>query len=105
MKWTRFQLCSIFIYFLLLQKGKNIKVLHLKTFKSVALPIFNSPVSNLDELEKQPSGHRKDGQVKTANLFCRATCHKMKVFELLAKWQSAEIRVFSYTFIWSHYVF
>ncbi|XP_025062234.1 ribosomal L1 domain-containing protein 1 [Alligator sinensis] len=46
------------------KKGKNIKVLHLKTFKSVALPIFNSPVSNLDELEKQPSAHRKDGQKK-----------------------------------------
>ncbi|XP_019395689.1 PREDICTED: ribosomal L1 domain-containing protein 1 [Crocodylus porosus] len=46
------------------KKGKNIKVLHLKTTKSVALPIFNSPVSNLDELEKQPSAHRKDGQKK-----------------------------------------
>uniref|UniRef100_A0A7M4E7U3 Ribosomal L1 domain-containing protein 1 n=1 Tax=Crocodylus porosus TaxID=8502 RepID=A0A7M4E7U3_CROPO len=70
------------------KKGKNIKVLHLKTTKSVALPIFNSPVSNLDELEKQPSAHRKDGQVNTANLLCRVTCHKVIVLELLAKWQS-----------------
>uniref|UniRef100_A0A8C3FB43 Ribosomal L1 domain-containing protein 1 n=2 Tax=Chrysemys picta bellii TaxID=8478 RepID=A0A8C3FB43_CHRPI len=45
---------------------KNIKVLHLKTLKSVALPIFNSYICNLDELDKQPSLHQKGGQVKTS---------------------------------------
>uniref|UniRef100_A0A8C0ISP8 Ribosomal L1 domain-containing protein 1 n=1 Tax=Chelonoidis abingdonii TaxID=106734 RepID=A0A8C0ISP8_CHEAB len=45
---------------------KNIKVLHLKTLKSVALPIFNSYISNLDELDKQPSLHQKGVQVKTS---------------------------------------
>ncbi|XP_026506613.1 ribosomal L1 domain-containing protein 1 [Terrapene carolina triunguis] len=43
---------------------KNIKVLHLKTLKSVALPIFNSYICNLDELDKQPSLHQKGGQKK-----------------------------------------
>ncbi|XP_032629914.1 ribosomal L1 domain-containing protein 1 [Chelonoidis abingdonii] len=43
---------------------KNIKVLHLKTLKSVALPIFNSYISNLDELDKQPSLHQKGVQKK-----------------------------------------
>uniref|UniRef100_A0A8C8SV43 Ribosomal L1 domain-containing protein 1 n=1 Tax=Pelusios castaneus TaxID=367368 RepID=A0A8C8SV43_9SAUR len=43
---------------------KNIKVLHLKTLKSVALPIFNSSICNLDELDKQPSLHQKERQKK-----------------------------------------
>ncbi|CAM4522634.1 unnamed protein product [Lepidochelys kempii] len=43
---------------------KNIKVLHLKTLKSVALPIFNSYICNLDELDKQPSLHQKGVQKK-----------------------------------------
>nr|XP_006136343.1 ribosomal L1 domain-containing protein 1 [Pelodiscus sinensis] len=43
---------------------KNIKVLHLKTLKSVALPIFNSYIHNLDELDKQPSVSQKGGQKK-----------------------------------------
>ncbi|NXE47088.1 RL1D1 protein, partial [Casuarius casuarius] len=33
---------------------KNVKILHLKTAKSVALPIFTSQISNLDELDKEP---------------------------------------------------
>ncbi|NWV77070.1 RL1D1 protein, partial [Dasyornis broadbenti] len=37
------------------KKWKNVKVLHLKTLKSVALPIFTANISNLDELDKQPS--------------------------------------------------
>uniref|UniRef100_K7FYE7 Ribosomal L1 domain-containing protein 1 n=1 Tax=Pelodiscus sinensis TaxID=13735 RepID=K7FYE7_PELSI len=47
---------------------KNIKVLHLKTLKSVALPIFNSYIHNLDELDKQPSVSQKGGQVKKLTL-------------------------------------
>ncbi|XP_067407178.1 ribosomal L1 domain-containing protein 1 [Emydura macquarii macquarii] len=43
---------------------KNIKVLHLKTLNSVALPIFNSYICNLDELDKQPSLHQKGEQKK-----------------------------------------
>ncbi|XP_074866801.1 ribosomal L1 domain-containing protein 1 isoform X2 [Carettochelys insculpta] len=41
---------------------QNIKVLHLKTLKSVALPIFNSSLHNLDELDKQPPLHKTGGQ-------------------------------------------
>ncbi|NXU18918.1 RL1D1 protein, partial [Pardalotus punctatus] len=37
------------------QKWKNVKILHLKTLKSVALPIFTANISNLDKLDKQPS--------------------------------------------------
>uniref|UniRef100_A0A493TV20 Ribosomal L1 domain-containing protein 1 n=1 Tax=Anas platyrhynchos platyrhynchos TaxID=8840 RepID=A0A493TV20_ANAPP len=33
---------------------KNVKVLHLKTLKSVALPIFTARISNLNELDRQP---------------------------------------------------
>ncbi|NXS33320.1 RL1D1 protein, partial [Pomatostomus ruficeps] len=36
------------------KKWKNVKILHLKTLKSVALPIFTANISNLDELDKQP---------------------------------------------------
>ncbi|NXK63703.1 RL1D1 protein, partial [Sylvietta virens] len=34
------------------KKWKNVKILHLKTLKSVALPIFSANISNLDELDK-----------------------------------------------------
>ncbi|NXO87892.1 RL1D1 protein, partial [Sitta europaea] len=37
------------------KKWKNVKILHLKTLKSVALPIYTANMSNLDELDKQPS--------------------------------------------------
>ncbi|PKU44995.1 ribosomal l1 hypothetical protein [Limosa lapponica baueri] len=39
---------------------KNVKVLHLKTLKSVALPIFTANISNLDELDSQPSLKKKE---------------------------------------------
>ncbi|NXL43195.1 RL1D1 protein, partial [Podilymbus podiceps] len=39
---------------------KNIKILHLKTLKSVALPIFTANISNLDELDRQPSLKKKE---------------------------------------------
>ncbi|NWU58136.1 RL1D1 protein, partial [Dromas ardeola] len=39
---------------------KNVKILHLKTLKSVALPIFTANVSNLDELDSQPSLKKKE---------------------------------------------
>ncbi|NXU47850.1 RL1D1 protein, partial [Turnix velox] len=38
---------------------KNVKILHLKTLKSVALPIFTANFSNLDELDKRPSLKKK----------------------------------------------
>ncbi|NXP55919.1 RL1D1 protein, partial [Heliornis fulica] len=38
---------------------KNVKILHLKTVKSVALPIYTANISNLDELDKQPSERQK----------------------------------------------
>ncbi|XP_042654679.1 ribosomal L1 domain-containing protein 1 [Tyto alba] len=39
---------------------KNVKLLHLKTLKSVALPIFTANISNLDELDRQPSLRKKE---------------------------------------------
>ncbi|NWQ90168.1 RL1D1 protein, partial [Burhinus bistriatus] len=39
---------------------KNVKILHLKTLKSAALPIFTANISNLDELDKQPSLKKKE---------------------------------------------
>ncbi|NXJ11743.1 RL1D1 protein, partial [Odontophorus gujanensis] len=41
---------------------KNVKVLHLKTLKSVALPIFTARISNLEELDKEPSVNKKEGE-------------------------------------------
>ncbi|NWZ45535.1 RL1D1 protein, partial [Brachypodius atriceps] len=46
------------------KKWQNVKILHLKTLKSVALPIFTANISNLDELDKQPS--LKKNEVKKA---------------------------------------
>ncbi|XP_009814417.2 ribosomal L1 domain-containing protein 1 [Gavia stellata] len=39
---------------------KNVKILHLKTLKSVALPIFTANISNLDELDRQPPLKKKE---------------------------------------------
>ncbi|NXD91885.1 RL1D1 protein, partial [Chaetorhynchus papuensis] len=46
------------------KKWKNVKTLHLKTLKSVALPIFTANISNLDELDREPS--TKKNEVKQA---------------------------------------
>ncbi|NXQ53259.1 RL1D1 protein, partial [Anthoscopus minutus] len=42
------------------KKWKNVKILHLKTLKSVALPIFTANISNLDELDQEPSLKKKE---------------------------------------------
>ncbi|NWR32407.1 RL1D1 protein, partial [Tachuris rubrigastra] len=39
---------------------KNVKILHLKTLKSVALPIFTANMSNLDELDREPPLKKKE---------------------------------------------
>ncbi|NXI68280.1 RL1D1 protein, partial [Anseranas semipalmata] len=44
------------------QNWKNVKVLHLKTVKSVALPIFTARISNLNELDRQPNVDKKQGE-------------------------------------------
>ncbi|NXQ49303.1 RL1D1 protein, partial [Catharus fuscescens] len=44
------------------KKWKNVKIVHLKTLKSVALPIFTANISNLDELDKEPSLKKKGVQ-------------------------------------------
>ncbi|NWR46377.1 RL1D1 protein, partial [Regulus satrapa] len=46
------------------KKWKNVKILHLKTLKSAALPIFTANVSNLDELDKEPSFKEKIAKAK-----------------------------------------
>uniref|UniRef100_A0A8B9S3V4 Ribosomal L1 domain containing 1 n=1 Tax=Apteryx owenii TaxID=8824 RepID=A0A8B9S3V4_APTOW len=43
---------------------KNVKILHLKTVKSVALPIFTAQISNLDELDKEPSVDKQEEEKK-----------------------------------------
>ncbi|KAM6299362.1 ribosomal L1 domain-containing protein 1 [Aegotheles albertisi] len=42
------------------KKWKNVKILHLKTLKSVSLPIFTANISNLDELDREPSLKKKE---------------------------------------------
>ncbi|NXC84454.1 RL1D1 protein, partial [Cercotrichas coryphoeus] len=44
------------------KKWQNVKIIHLKTLKSVALPIFTANISNLDELDKQPSLKKNEVQ-------------------------------------------
>ncbi|NXY91343.1 RL1D1 protein, partial [Alcedo cyanopectus] len=39
---------------------KNVKILHLKTLKSVALPIFTANISSLNELDRQPALKKKE---------------------------------------------
>ncbi|NXD87536.1 RL1D1 protein, partial [Halcyon senegalensis] len=39
---------------------KNVKILHLKTLKSVALPVFTANISNLNELDRLPSLKKKE---------------------------------------------
>ncbi|NXV15439.1 RL1D1 protein, partial [Cepphus grylle] len=46
---------------------KNVKILHLKTLKSVALPIFTANISNLDELDSQPSLKKKEVKKEKKN--------------------------------------
>ncbi|NXH21264.1 RL1D1 protein, partial [Bucco capensis] len=41
------------------KKWKNVKILHLKTLKSVSLPIFTANISNLDELDREPPLKKK----------------------------------------------
>ncbi|KAM9556859.1 ribosomal L1 domain-containing protein 1 [Guaruba guarouba] len=45
---------------------KNVKILHLKTLKSVALPIYTANLSNLDELDSQPSLRKKEVKKRTS---------------------------------------
>ncbi|NXG57567.1 RL1D1 protein, partial [Hemiprocne comata] len=60
---------------------KNVKILHLKTLKSVALPIFTANISNLDELDSQPSLKKKEvKKVKTKKL--KKAAKKMKSSEV-----------------------
>ncbi|NXW66873.1 RL1D1 protein, partial [Eurystomus gularis] len=55
---------------------KNVKLLHLKTCKSVALPIFTANISNLDELDRQPSLKKKE--VKGKNKKPKKAAKKLK---------------------------
>ncbi|NXP58067.1 RL1D1 protein, partial [Chloropsis cyanopogon] len=58
------------------KKWKNVKILHLKTLKSVALPVFTANISNLDELDKEPS--LKKSEVKKAKPKKVKTAKKLK---------------------------
>uniref|UniRef100_A0A8C2TP30 Ribosomal L1 domain containing 1 n=1 Tax=Coturnix japonica TaxID=93934 RepID=A0A8C2TP30_COTJA len=57
------------------QNWRNVKVLHLKTLKSVALPIFTARISSLDEIDKEPIANKKQGEVtsKKIKIFYKAT--------------------------------
>ncbi|KAJ7398786.1 ribosomal L1 domain-containing protein 1 [Pitangus sulphuratus] len=56
---------------------KNVKILHLKTLKSVALPIFTANVSNLDELDREPPLKKKE-EKKGKTKKPKKTAKKMK---------------------------
>ncbi|NXP17511.1 RL1D1 protein, partial [Scytalopus superciliaris] len=56
---------------------KNVKILHLKTLKSVALPIFTANISNLDELDTEPSLKKKEVK-KGKNKKPKKTVKKLK---------------------------
>ncbi|NWX88390.1 RL1D1 protein, partial [Nothoprocta pentlandii] len=43
---------------------KNVKILHLKTAKSIALPIFTAQISKLDELDKEPLTDKEEEKEK-----------------------------------------
>ncbi|NWS88415.1 RL1D1 protein, partial [Toxostoma redivivum] len=59
------------------KKWKNVKIIHLKTLKSAALPIFTANISNLDELDKQPSLKKIDVK-KTKPKKVKKTGKKLK---------------------------
>ncbi|NXG17678.1 RL1D1 protein, partial [Grallaria varia] len=56
---------------------KNVKILHLKTLKSVALPIFTANISNLDELDREPPLKKKEVK-KGKNKKPKKTAKKLK---------------------------
>uniref|UniRef100_A0A8B9P2X7 Ribosomal L1 domain containing 1 n=1 Tax=Apteryx owenii TaxID=8824 RepID=A0A8B9P2X7_APTOW len=60
---------------------KNVKILHLKTVKSVALPIFTAQISNLDELDKEPSVDKQEEEVKNLFELSRETLWNHLFFE------------------------
>uniref|UniRef100_A0A8D2PD35 Ribosomal L1 domain-containing protein 1 n=1 Tax=Zosterops lateralis melanops TaxID=1220523 RepID=A0A8D2PD35_ZOSLA len=72
------------------KKWKNVKILHLKTLKSVALPIFTANISNLDELDKEPSLKKNEVKV-TKNFFklLKKTAKKQKSMKKTAKKQKS----------------
>ncbi|NXA54488.1 RL1D1 protein, partial [Nothocercus julius] len=43
---------------------KNVKILHLKTAKSIALPIFTAQISKLDELDREPLVDKQEEKKK-----------------------------------------
>ncbi|XP_005420559.2 ribosomal L1 domain-containing protein 1 [Geospiza fortis] len=66
------------------KKWKNVKILHLKTLKSVALPIFTADISNLDELDKQPS-LKKNEVKKVKPKKVKKTAKKLKSSQVTVK--------------------
>ncbi|NXP92910.1 RL1D1 protein, partial [Passerina amoena] len=69
------------------KKWKNVKILHLKTLKSVALPIFTADISNLDELDKQPS-LKKNEVKKVKPKKVKKTAKKLKSSQVTVKTES-----------------
>ncbi|NWY60299.1 RL1D1 protein, partial [Chionis minor] len=63
---------------------KNVKILHVKTLKSVSLPIFTANISNLDELDNQPSLKKKEVK-KGKNKKSKAAAKKLNASQVTVK--------------------
>lgn len=65
------------------------KVLHLKTLKSVSLPIFTARISNLDELDKEPNTKRKqEVTIKKSKTFHKTTLEPLVLWLLFMQYRS-----------------
>ncbi|NXU38838.1 RL1D1 protein, partial [Drymodes brunneopygia] len=70
------------------KKWKNVKILHLKTLKSVALPIFTANISNLDELDKEPP-LKKNKEKKVKPKKVKKTTKKLKSSQITVTTEAA----------------
>uniref|UniRef100_A0A803V037 Ribosomal L1 domain-containing protein 1 n=1 Tax=Ficedula albicollis TaxID=59894 RepID=A0A803V037_FICAL len=73
------------------KKWKNVKIIHLKTLKSVALPIYTANISNLDELDKEPS--LKKNEVKVIKTSSNFKAKPKKVKKTDKKLKSSQVTV------------
>ncbi|NXT75883.1 RL1D1 protein, partial [Zapornia atra] len=71
------------------KKWKNVKILHLKTMKSVALPIYTANISNLDELDSQPSEKKTREPKKGKNKKLKKSAKKPHTSEVTSTTKAA----------------
>ncbi|NWI18720.1 RL1D1 protein, partial [Crypturellus soui] len=63
---------------------KNVKILHLKTAKSIALPIFTAQISKLDELDREPLVDKQEKKVTKKKNKLKKKGEKMTSSEVVA---------------------